>query len=104
MMCQRMEFRQTGCIPPPQQHFQYLQSFFSRHNHKPVLLCKVRYIEHLLNMRLQYEIIGNGFYSPLRIRQRSRNVLKQPVTDRALIGNGLYMPVTDRFNICNGLF
>jgi hypothetical protein len=32
------------------------------------------------------------------------NELKQPVTDRALIGNGLYKPVTDRFNICNGLF
>jgi hypothetical protein len=32
------------------------------------------------------------------------NVLKQPVTDRALIGNGLYEPVIDRFNICNGLF
>jgi hypothetical protein len=29
---------------------------------------------------------------------------KQPVTDRALIGNGLYKPVTDRFNICNGLY
>jgi hypothetical protein len=27
--------------------------------------------------------------------------LKQPVTYRALIGNGLYKPVTDRFNICN---
>jgi hypothetical protein len=45
-----MEFRQTGCIPPPQQHFQFPQSFFSRHNHKPVLLCKVRYIGHLLNI------------------------------------------------------
>jgi hypothetical protein len=28
----------------------------------------------------------------------------QPVTDRALIGNGLYKPVTDRSNICNGLY
>jgi hypothetical protein len=31
------------------------------------------------------------------------NGLKQPVTDRTMIGNGLYKPVTDRFNICNGL-
>jgi hypothetical protein len=31
------------------------------------------------------------------------NGLKQPATDRALIGNGLYKRVTDRFNICNGL-
>jgi hypothetical protein len=31
------------------------------------------------------------------------NGLKQPVTDRVLIGNGLYEPVTDRFNFCNGL-
>jgi hypothetical protein len=86
-----MEFRQTGCVPPPQQqHFQSPQSFFSRHNHRLVLLWKVRYIEHLLNMRLPYEIIGNE--------------LKQPVNDRALIGNGIYKPVTDRFNICNGLF
>jgi hypothetical protein len=29
--------------------------------------------------------------------------LKQPVTDRALIGNELYQPVTDRFTFCNGL-
>jgi hypothetical protein len=45
-----MEFHQTGCIPPPQQHFQPQQFFFFRHNHKLVLLCKVRYIEHLLNI------------------------------------------------------
>jgi hypothetical protein len=32
------------------------------------------------------------------------NGLKQPVTDRPLIGNGLYKPVTDRFNICNRLY
>jgi hypothetical protein len=32
------------------------------------------------------------------------NGLKQPVTDRALIGNGLYKPVTNRFNICNRLY
>jgi hypothetical protein len=32
------------------------------------------------------------------------NKHKQPVTYRALIGNGLYKPVTDRFNICNGIF
>jgi hypothetical protein len=32
-----------------------------------------------------------------------RNGLKQPVTDRALSGNGLYKSITDRFNICNGL-
>jgi hypothetical protein len=50
MKCQRMEFRQTGCIPPPQHHFQPQPSFFSRHNPRPVLLCKVRYIEHLLNI------------------------------------------------------
>jgi hypothetical protein len=31
------------------------------------------------------------------------NRLKQPVTDRVLIGNGLYKPLTNRFNICNGL-
>jgi hypothetical protein len=31
------------------------------------------------------------------------NELKQPVTDRALIGNGLYELVTDRFNFYNGL-
>jgi hypothetical protein len=31
------------------------------------------------------------------------NGLKQPVTDRALIGNELYKLFTDRFNICNGL-
>jgi hypothetical protein len=31
------------------------------------------------------------------------NGLKQPVTDRALMGNGLYKLVTDRFDICNGL-
>jgi hypothetical protein len=40
--------------------------------------------------RYQYRVINNR--------------LKQPVTDRALIGNGIYKPVTDRFNICNGLF
>jgi hypothetical protein len=50
MKCQRMEFRQTGCIPPQQQHFQSPQSSFSKHNHGLVLLCKVRYIEHLLNI------------------------------------------------------
>jgi hypothetical protein len=33
-----------------------------------------------------------------------RNGLKQPVTDRALIGNGLYKLVTDRFNFCNRLY
>jgi hypothetical protein len=44
-----MEFRETGCIPPPQQHFQPRQSFF-RQNHRPVLLCKVKYIEHLLKI------------------------------------------------------
>jgi hypothetical protein len=98
-----MEFHQTGCIPPPQQHFQSPQSFFSRHNHRLVLLYKVRYIEHLLNMRLQYEIIGNGFYSLLPTATIS-NELKQPVTNRALIGNRLYKPVTNRFDICNGLF
>jgi hypothetical protein len=103
MKCQKMEFHQTGCIPPTQQHFQSPQSFFSRHNHRPVLLYKVRYIEHLLNMRLQYEIIGNGLYSPLPTATIS-NKLKQPVTNRALIGNGLYKPVTNRFDICNGLF
>jgi hypothetical protein len=32
------------------------------------------------------------------------NRLKQPVTDRALIGNGLYKPITDSFNICNRLY
>jgi hypothetical protein len=32
------------------------------------------------------------------------NGLKQPSTDRALIGNGHYKPVTDRFNIYDGLF
>jgi hypothetical protein len=63
----------------------------------------VRYIEHLLNMHLRYEIIGNGLYSPLPYGSVS-NELKQPVTDRALIGNRLYKPITDRFNICNGLF
>jgi hypothetical protein len=31
------------------------------------------------------------------------NRLKQPVTDRTLIGNRLYEAVTDRFNCCNGL-
>jgi hypothetical protein len=30
--------------------------------------------------------------------------LKQPVTNRALIGNGLYETVTDRFIFCNGLY
>jgi hypothetical protein len=29
--------------------------------------------------------------------------LKQPITDRALIGNRLHELVTDRFNLCNGL-
>jgi hypothetical protein len=38
----------------------------------------------------QYRVISKG--------------LKQPVTDRALIGNELYKPVTDRFNICNRIF
>jgi hypothetical protein len=38
----------------------------------------------------QYRVISNG--------------LKQPVTDRPLIGNRLYKIVTDRFNICNELF
>ena len=28
MACQRKEFHQIGCIPPPQQHFQPQQSFF----------------------------------------------------------------------------
>jgi hypothetical protein len=56
---------------------------------------------HPTSMRLQYELIGNGLYSLLPIRQRS---VMQPVTNRALIGNGLYKPVTDRFNICNELF
>jgi hypothetical protein len=51
-------------------------------------------------MRLQYEIIGNGLYSPLSTAAIS-NGLKQPVTDRALTGNGFYKPVTDRFDICN---
>jgi hypothetical protein len=32
------------------------------------------------------------------------SVLKQLVTDRALIGNRIYKLVTDRFNICNGLY
>jgi hypothetical protein len=32
------------------------------------------------------------------------NRLKQPVTDRALNGNGLYKLVTNRFDICNGLY
>jgi hypothetical protein len=32
------------------------------------------------------------------------NGLKQPVTDRALIGNRLHKHVTDRFNICNRLY
>jgi hypothetical protein len=40
--------------------------------------------------RYQYRVISNG--------------LKQPVTDRALIGNGLYKSIIDRFNICNELF
>jgi hypothetical protein len=40
--------------------------------------------------RYQYRVINNG--------------LKQPVTDRALIGNGLYKPVTAMFNICNRLY
>jgi hypothetical protein len=31
------------------------------------------------------------------------NGLKQPVTNRVLIGNGLNECVTDRFNCCNGL-
>jgi hypothetical protein len=31
------------------------------------------------------------------------NGLKQPVTNRVLIGNGLYGPVIDRFNCCNEL-
>jgi hypothetical protein len=79
MKCQRIEYHQTYCIPPPQQHFQSPQSFFSRHNHRPVLPCKVRYIEHLLNMRLQYEIIGNRLYSPLPIRQRSVTDLSSPL-------------------------
>ena len=30
MACQRKEFHQIGCIPPPQQHFQPQQSFFSQ--------------------------------------------------------------------------
>jgi hypothetical protein len=30
------------------------------------------------------------------------NGLKQPVTDRALIGNRLYKLIADRFDICNG--
>jgi hypothetical protein len=57
----------------------------------------------LTSMRLQYEIIGNGLYSPLPIQQRSVTDLKLPAIDRALIGNGLYKTVTDRFNICNGI-
>jgi hypothetical protein len=32
------------------------------------------------------------------------NGLKQPVTDRDLIGNELYKPVTNRFNFCNKLY
>jgi hypothetical protein len=32
------------------------------------------------------------------------NRLKQPITDRALIGNRHYKPVTNKFNICNGLY
>jgi hypothetical protein len=32
------------------------------------------------------------------------NGLKQPVTNRALIGTGVYKPVIDRFNICNRLY
>jgi hypothetical protein len=32
------------------------------------------------------------------------NGIKQPVTDRALIGNGHCKPVTDWFNIYNRLF
>jgi hypothetical protein len=31
------------------------------------------------------------------------NGLKEPVTDRALIGNGFYKTVTNTFNFCNGL-
>jgi hypothetical protein len=54
-------------------------------------------------MRLQYEIIDKGPYSPLPIRQRSVTGFK-PVTDSELIGNGLYKPVTDSFNICSGLY
>jgi hypothetical protein len=115
MKCQRMEFRQTGCIPPPQQqHFQSPQSYFSRHNHWPVLLCMVRYIEHLLNMRLQCEIIGNRLYSPLPTRQRSVTDFSSPLlivhwsvtdfTSPLLIGltfvTGSLTFVTK--NLCNG--
>jgi hypothetical protein len=32
------------------------------------------------------------------------DVLKQPVTNRALISNGLYELVTDKFNLCNRLY
>jgi hypothetical protein len=50
MQCQSMEFRQTSCIPPSWQYFQPQQYLFSKQNHIPVVLCKVRYIEHLLNI------------------------------------------------------
>jgi hypothetical protein len=50
MKYQRIEFYQTGCIHPPQHHFQPQQSFFSNQNHRLIVLCKFRYIEILLNI------------------------------------------------------
>jgi hypothetical protein len=106
-----MEFRQTCCIPPPQQqHFQsptipppshlftdatlpiHCSSVLSDFNYwvlKLVTGVKCSLLTDFIG-RYQYRVISSG--------------LKQPVTDRALISNGLYKPVTDRFNICNGLF
>jgi hypothetical protein len=62
---------------------------------------------------LSRETLPNKHASPIRklsvtdfltrYQNDSRNRLKQPFTDRTLIGNGLYEPVTNRFNICNGL-
>jgi hypothetical protein len=103
-----MEFRQTGCIPPPQQqHFKSTQFLFR-------LICS-------LTPRSRFTAVEKFNYWALKLVTSVKcssvtdfiahyqyrvisNEPKQPVTDRALIGNGIYKPVTDRFNICNGLF
>jgi hypothetical protein len=57
----------------------------------------------LTNMCLQYESNQERTLKPVTNTAVISNGLKEPVIDRASIGNVFYELVTDRFNFCNGL-